>query len=71
MSAMTGPKPGDVVEAPDGKRRYVEMTTKNGRFQPGDIIYRKDPDPDASVYYCRITTWRQWCRKNDAREAGK
>ncbi len=62
MSALHDPKPGDVVEVPK-HQRIVD------RVDGGNIVYRRSRTGVEMV--CWITTWREWCRKNDAREVGK
>jgi hypothetical protein len=62
MSALIDPKPGDVVKASDGVTRTVTSV------QGGDINYRDSRCATTRERNCWISTWREWCRKNEAIE---
>lgn len=66
MSALIDPKPGDRVETPKGFTRVV----RDKRFgdHAGDIRYSTSTHRAAKTRVCWITTWRDWCRKNEAVE---
>jgi hypothetical protein len=71
MSALIDPKPGDVVETPNGYRRAVGVNAFSGRPVSSVVYYITTKDGKSRKSSCWVSTWRDWCRKNKAIEVTK